>query len=173
MLGDVDRDARFDAITLWDVVEHLDEPESVLRDAVPLLKPDGVAIVETGNFQSAARISDGADWWAYAADHRWYFAPPTLRDLLRRVGLPHVALANRVLRPWWRGEHSYAGPSRRQLLRQLVRSPLSASTALSRYRSLRQVAAGWQRWGGLGIFALVASRNPIAPRAKAAGLIPL
>ena len=160
-LSDLDPAQQFDAITFWDVIEHLDDPENVLRAAVPFLKEDGVLIIETGNYQSIGRIMSGPDWWAYAADHRWYFAPPNVRQLLIRVGLGHVALGNKVLRPWWRGKHSYSGPSRLRTLKRLVRSPLSAPSTIAQYRLLKKAAVDWKQWAGLDIIAMVASRHPL------------
>jgi 2-polyprenyl-3-methyl-5-hydroxy-6-metoxy-1,4-benzoquinol methylase len=160
-LGDLDPTQRFDAVTFWDVIEHLDDPENVLRAAVRFLKEDGVLVIETGNYQSVDRIMSGADWWAYAADHRWYFAPPTVRRLLLRVGLGHVALGAKVLRPWWRGKHSYGGPSLLRTLKRLVRSPLSAVKTIGQYTLLKKAAVDWEQWAGLGIIAVAASRHPM------------
>jgi len=37
----------FDAVTLWDVIEHVNFPERVLRGAVGVLKPGGVVLIDT------------------------------------------------------------------------------------------------------------------------------
>ena len=172
-LADLDPTQRFDAVTFWDVIEHLDDPESVLRAAVLFLKENGILIIETGNYQSIDRVMSGPDWWAYAADHRWYFAPPTVRQLLIRVGLGHVALGSKVLRPWWRGQHSYAGPSLLRTLKRLVRSPLSAATTIGQYTQLKKAAVDWKQWAGLGIIAMAASRYPMRDRKRGTELIAL
>ena len=164
-LKDLGLTEQFDAITLWDVVEHLDDPVEVLDKAVSLLKDSGILIVETGNYQSVDRIVSGPDWWAYMTDHRWYFAPPTMRQLLNRSGLRYVALGSRVLRPWWLGRHSYDGPSNLQTLRKMLRHPLAASRTIRQHKMLRTAAVSWNRWAGLGIFAIAASRQPIRSRA--------
>jgi len=95
-LSDLVAEQKFDVITMWDVIEHVDDPEEVLRAAVPLLKDNGIFIVETGNFQSAERIIAGPNWWAYAADHRWYFSPPTIAQLLCRMGLEHSVMGKKA-----------------------------------------------------------------------------
>ena len=51
-LKDLDPTQRFDAITMWDVIEHLDDPEDVLNTAVSFMEDSGILIVETGNYQS-------------------------------------------------------------------------------------------------------------------------
>ena len=43
----------FDVITMWDVIEHVDDPLSELRSkAYSLLKPGGVIVVHTMNIDS-------------------------------------------------------------------------------------------------------------------------
>ena len=172
-LKDLDPTQRFDAITMWDVIEHLDDPAEVLSTAASFLKDSGILIVETGNYQSVDRIASGPNWWAYMAEHRWYFAPPTVRQLLNKAGLRHVAIGPQVLRPWWRGRHSYDGPSKSRTLKKIVRHPLTALQTVRQYKLLRTAAAHWNRWAGLGIFAMVASRRPIRSYRGNAGFIDL
>ena len=57
----------FDVITMFDVIEHFEDPRLALQKAARLLSPGGVLIVETGDTQALlARISG----------HRWYFFDP-------------------------------------------------------------------------------------------------
>ena len=49
-------DVRFDVITLWDVIEHVDEPIGLLKAVYGRLKPDGIVLLETGNYHCAAII---------------------------------------------------------------------------------------------------------------------
>jgi len=169
-LSDLDSDQKFDAITMWDVIEHLDDPEEVLRAAAPLLKDSGVFVVETGNFQSVERIMSGPNWWAYAADHRWYFTPPSIAQLLRRVGLEHCVMAKTVLRPGWRGSHSYNVPSLSRRLKRLVRNPLLLMKTVEQSKLLTVAGRDWMEWGGLGIFTIAASRHPVRPCKEGVGL---
>jgi 2-polyprenyl-6-hydroxyphenyl methylase/3-demethylubiquinone-9 3-methyltransferase len=37
----------FDAVTLWDVIEHVNYPEQTLRAAAAVLKPDGLLLIDT------------------------------------------------------------------------------------------------------------------------------
>lgn len=164
---------RFDVVTLWDVVEHLDEPESALHRAIEYLADDGIMVVETGNFESVDRIIAGENWWGYIPDHRWYFSPSNLAAMLRRVGLPHVALLQRVLRPGWKGSARYAGPSRLATFRKALRSPLAARKLARQHALLAAAATKWPEWAGLGIFCVVASRQPIASNATAPPLFVL
>lgn len=57
----------FDVITMFDVLEHFEDPRLALQRAARLLSAGGVLIVETGDTQALlARISG----------HRWYFFDP-------------------------------------------------------------------------------------------------
>jgi len=172
-LQDLDQDARFDVLTLWDVIEHVDDPHGVLEAAIPLLKPTGVLIIETGNFQSVERVTGGPDWWCYAADHRWYFSPPTVRALADRCGMKHTAFSTRVLRPWWRGSNAFASPSYLQVLKKVIRAPHMAARAYDDFRTLRANASAWSDWGGLGIVAIAASRVPLEAKNTRCALLPL
>ena len=60
----------------------------------------GYLVLETGNYQSAERIISESDWWAYQADHRWFFAPKILHSLMEAAGLVDITYADLVFRPW-------------------------------------------------------------------------
>ena len=73
----------FDVITLWDVIEHLEDPRSVLATANRLLKNDGILVLETQNVESAFARFMGRRWHHYKfEEHLWHFAPSTLSALL-------------------------------------------------------------------------------------------
>ncbi|MFH1999670.1 MAG: class I SAM-dependent methyltransferase [Planctomycetota bacterium] len=77
----------FDVITFWDVIEHLEDPGAALKAAYPLLKEDGVLIVETQNVESAYAYLLGSSWQHYKhEEHLYHFSPITLRMLLSRAG---------------------------------------------------------------------------------------
>ncbi|MEM8883586.1 MAG: class I SAM-dependent methyltransferase, partial [Planctomycetota bacterium] len=157
-LSDLDGDERFDVVTLWDVIEHLDEPESVLEAARARLKPGGWLVVETGNYQSLTRLQAGASWWAFAADHRWYFAPPILMQMLSELGLRDVRCPDRVLRPGWSGEVN-PKPWLRGTLQRILRNPVHTGREIRRHRQTHEANRRWPRWSGIPIF-VVAGRHP-------------
>ncbi len=45
---------KFDLITLWDVIEHIPDPERVLRELKKLLTPKGLLVIQTPRFGSLA-----------------------------------------------------------------------------------------------------------------------
>ncbi|MFP6748341.1 MAG: class I SAM-dependent methyltransferase [Alphaproteobacteria bacterium] len=60
-VDDIDVNQKYDAITLWDVIEHVDDPRDLIEKCVSLLAIGGYLILETGNYQSAERISNGSN----------------------------------------------------------------------------------------------------------------
>ena len=146
---------------MWDVIEHLTDPEELLRAAVPFLKDTGLLIIETGNFQSAERILKGPKWWGYAADHRWYFSPLNAARLLHKAGYEHCVLAKKVLRPGWNGTAAYKAPSWPRRLKRLARNPLALLDAVEQWKLLKKAEREWMQWAGLGIFTIAASRHPL------------
>lgn len=76
----------YDAITLWDVVEHLREPEAVLRGLAGSLRPGGLIVLETGNWENWRRVAERDRWGLYFFDHQFYFSPASLEALLARCG---------------------------------------------------------------------------------------
>jgi len=64
--------ASFDVVTFWDVVEHLEDPREALRLARPLLKDDGILIVETQNVESAFAYLLGRSWQHFKHEEHLY-----------------------------------------------------------------------------------------------------
>ena len=77
----------FDVITLWDVIEHLEDPPAHLRAAKRLLKRDGVLVIETQNVASCFARLLGRKWQHFKhAEHLYHFEPKTLSRLLSEAG---------------------------------------------------------------------------------------
>jgi 2-polyprenyl-3-methyl-5-hydroxy-6-metoxy-1,4-benzoquinol methylase len=58
--GECPGEGPFDAVTLWDVVEHLTEPAACLRRAAALLKPGGFVFVKTPEVRGLSAFLAGA-----------------------------------------------------------------------------------------------------------------
>lgn len=76
----------FDAITLWDVLEHVPDPARALLHLRDWLKPDGRLFLNLPNSGSISARWMGKRWVLMLREHLWYFSPETLRRLLSRSG---------------------------------------------------------------------------------------
>jgi 2-polyprenyl-3-methyl-5-hydroxy-6-metoxy-1,4-benzoquinol methylase len=78
----------FDAISLFDVLEHLLHPVRTLTAALELLRPGGIVYLYVPNYDSASRLLMGADaHFIWPTHHLNYYTPNTLSRLLERHGL--------------------------------------------------------------------------------------
>lgn len=89
----------FDMVTLWDVVEHLKDPISVLATAKQLLKRDGVLFIETPNIDGlfprlSYKVAALLDYWPHPEPpgHLFQFSKKTVGRLLERAGLQVVEI---------------------------------------------------------------------------------
>jgi 2-polyprenyl-3-methyl-5-hydroxy-6-metoxy-1,4-benzoquinol methylase len=89
-------DAMFDLITMWDVVEHVDDPLSLLSRARALLKPGGLLVLETQNIDSRFARVLGSRWHHYKhTEHIYHFTSSSLRRLLASTGFTVDAVTAR------------------------------------------------------------------------------
>lgn len=84
---------RFDAITMWDVVEHLRDPLGSLRQARALLREDGLLVFSTGDVGCLWSRLQGRHHRAYnPPQHLYYFTRRTMIDLAVRAGFDVMAI---------------------------------------------------------------------------------
>jgi 2-polyprenyl-3-methyl-5-hydroxy-6-metoxy-1,4-benzoquinol methylase len=104
-LSKLPRAETFQAVTMWDILEHSRAPVELLRTARALLAPDGVLGLTVPNQRSLLehlgaalyRASGGRSTAAlariYIPQHFTYFSPRTLRSVLARAELTPLLLA--------------------------------------------------------------------------------
>lgn len=137
LLDSVPRES-FDAITLWDVVEHLRDPAALLAELRACLNPEGALFMTTGNFENWRRIADGDRWGLYLLDHHYYFTPVSLAETARRAGYARFRLLDT--------RHSMP-PIGRALKRP--------GWALRAWRAYRQAKRAWPAHGDINIMVAV------------------
>jgi ubiquinone/menaquinone biosynthesis C-methylase UbiE len=80
-------DNSFDAVTMWDVIEHLTDPTADLKHVQRVLKPGGVVGIHTIDIESILARVMGARWPWLMEMHLYYFSPRTLGKMLEQIGL--------------------------------------------------------------------------------------
>jgi len=82
----------FDVVTMWDVIEHVDDPLEIMRFIRSSLKAGGEFHLATMNVESLyARIA-GHRWPWYMLMHLHYFSPKTIAAMLRQAGFSTVRI---------------------------------------------------------------------------------
>lgn len=88
----------FDAITLLDVIEHLEDPLDELNEMHRLLSPGGILCIETPNWDSVYRLLLGRRWAALQPRlHILYFSAQSMQKLLARAGFEVVEVKTEVV----------------------------------------------------------------------------
>ena len=82
----------YDAMSMIEVIEHLERPVDALRIARELLRPDGVLLVTTPNFDSLYRRLFGSRWWVVNCEdeHIVLFSRASLVGMLEENGFEVV-----------------------------------------------------------------------------------
>ena len=91
-LDDLQDQKPFHAITLFETLEHLDNPAATLRSLAPLLAQGGVLILETPDCSGVTGIRNHDDYRKiHPLDHINAFTHQTLRSIAERVGFRCVS----------------------------------------------------------------------------------
>ena len=87
----------FEAVTLWDVLEHLHQPIESLREIRRILKPEGVLVLKVPNGASWEARRFGRAWSGVDAPrHTCLFTPTTLHRALTCTGFTVLSQHNRI-----------------------------------------------------------------------------
>jgi SAM-dependent methyltransferase len=94
----------FDVVTMWDVVEHLEDPISVLAIIKQILTDDGILLMETPNIDGlfprlSYKVAASIDYWPHPEPpgHLFQFSKKTIRRLLEVAGLRAVGMDDRCI----------------------------------------------------------------------------
>lgn len=85
----------YDAITMWDYIEHSIDPSADLHRSYQLLKPGGILALSTGDIGSFAARLSGSRWHLLTPrHHNFFFQPHTLRRMLEQAQFSVLSLAH-------------------------------------------------------------------------------
>ena len=86
-------DASFDVVTLFDVLEHVEDPAATVRCVHDILASGGLFVLSYPDFGSVFAKLLGRRWWFLLSVHLFYFTRTTIRRLLETHGFEILSLA--------------------------------------------------------------------------------
>ncbi len=96
-----------DVICLWDVIEHLPEPDLFLEKALHDLRPGGTLALSTGDIGSLCARLRGRHWrQIHPPTHIQYFTRHSMTTLLTRLGYANIEI---IYPAFWRNMDTVAG----------------------------------------------------------------
>ena len=136
--------ATFQAITLWEVIEHLPRPIDVLAQLSARLSPGGALMLSTPNTAHWQAVRAKEKWVAFRPPaHLLYFTPATLRRALTDAGFTQISIRGVMPLPEL---SSLLEKSTAPLQRGLANGSARLwPVALTLWRAIRLAAWGWQR----------------------------
>jgi SAM-dependent methyltransferase len=95
--------ATLDLITMFHVIEHVDDPARVVRQVAGWLSPGGILVIETPNLESLdARLFRRTYWGGYHLPRHWnLFTPRSLQRLLSDNGLEYIGISYQTGHSFW------------------------------------------------------------------------
>lgn len=81
---------KFDAVSLWGVLEHVKNPLKVLKDCYDILNKNGYLISCVPNVDSAVVRRFWKDCFTFQPVHLWYFNHDTLLRAYKHAGLKYI-----------------------------------------------------------------------------------
>jgi 2-polyprenyl-3-methyl-5-hydroxy-6-metoxy-1,4-benzoquinol methylase len=94
-------DQHFDAVTLWNVIEHVPDPPATIREIGRILRPGGLIVMGTPNVDALDARLFGRYWALWEAPRHFnVFSPESLGRVLRQNGFQSVT-AQSVVGTWF------------------------------------------------------------------------
>ncbi len=76
----------FEVITLIEVIEHLENPALIFSEISRILKPGGLLVIQTANFEGWQAIQAGSSYHYYLPGHIFYYSHSNLVSILEKKG---------------------------------------------------------------------------------------
>ena len=82
----MDESKKFDIITMWDVLEHIDKADEFLAKCTKLTKPGGYVMLQVPQIDSYFAKRHRDNWKMMGLDHVNYFSKKTITQILEKNG---------------------------------------------------------------------------------------
>jgi 2-polyprenyl-3-methyl-5-hydroxy-6-metoxy-1,4-benzoquinol methylase len=89
---EMDESKKFDIITMWDVLEHIDKADEFLAKCAKLTRPDGYLFLQVPQIDSYFSKRHKDNWKMMGLDHVNYFGKDTITKILARNGYEVVKI---------------------------------------------------------------------------------
>ena len=108
------KDKELDIVTMWHVMEHIQEPDNMWRELHRILADSGIAIIAVPNSASYDALKYKEYWAAYDVPrHLWHFTPDTIAQwggkhgftLDRQYTMPFDGFYISMLSEQYKGSH--------------------------------------------------------------------
>lgn len=134
----------FQAITLWEVIEHLPRPVDVLSQLAERMAPGGALMLSTPNTAHWQAVRAKEKWVAFRPpSHLLYFTPATLHRALHDAGFEQISIRRVMPLPELPPLLEKSTASLQSGLADGSARPWPVALAL--WRAIRLAAWGWQR----------------------------
>ena len=91
----------FDAVVCFDVIEHVDNPQKILKNIRQKLKPNGLLFLTTPNrLGLAGRIIKNKFWGLVPQGHKNVFTLSQMEGLLKTAGFKIIEAKTNLI-AWW------------------------------------------------------------------------
>lgn len=91
----------FDAVTCFDVIEHVTNPNMLIQNIKRKIKKGGILVLSTPNSRGLSAKILGKKWWVFGPSaHFVLFSAYSLKLLLTKMGLEVLELSTDTITPW-------------------------------------------------------------------------
>lgn len=89
---EMDENKKFDLVTMWDVLEHIDKADVFLDKCARLTKPGGYLVLQVPQIDSYFAKRHKDNWKMMGLDHVNYFSKKTITQILANHGFEVVKI---------------------------------------------------------------------------------
>jgi 2-polyprenyl-3-methyl-5-hydroxy-6-metoxy-1,4-benzoquinol methylase len=83
---DMKEDKKFDIVTMWDVLEHIDKADDVIAKCARITAKDGYIVIQVPQIDSYFAKRHKDNWKMMGLDHVNYFGKKSITQLLKKHG---------------------------------------------------------------------------------------